>query len=117
MRQVRGHIYVADFSFIGASRTIKTKPQSFSITIGNATPTLALAYTGVFSGDTITPSAAPTFKLTKSDGTEIAIADAVKTAGTYTITWSNMAGTNFDAATNYTVAKNRDWDADGQQPI
>ena len=60
-----------------------------------ALPKLALTYTGLVDGESVTPSQEPDFTITKSDNTEITLADAVKTAGTYTITWSNAGNTTF----------------------
>ena len=93
----------ADFSIAPVSAT--ARPGDVTLTAGDAAPTLALTYGGLLTGETIAPSAAPVFKLTKSDKTEIALADAVKTAGVYTIVWSNMDVSNFSAAPNYSVAK------------
>ena len=54
-------------------------------------------------GESVTPSEAPAFTITKSDDTEIALADAVQTAGTYTITWSNAGDTTFLDGANYAI--------------
>ena len=51
--------------------------------------------------DSVTPSEAPVFTIT-NDGTEITLEDAVKTAGTYTITWSN-ADQGFTGDENYDI--------------
>lgn len=73
---------------------------------GDSAPALALAYTGLVAGESVTPSAAPVFTVAKADGTGIALADAMKTAGTYTITWSNADSTTFAGAGNYQLTKN-----------
>lgn len=87
--------------------TIAKKPlivsvSSFSIRVGDSAPELALTYTGLVDGDSVTPSEDPVFTITKADGTVIALEDAVKTAGTYTITWSN-ANQDFSGADNYAI--------------
>ena len=92
-------------SFAIAPVSATARPGDVTVTAGDAAPTLALTYGGLLAGETITPSETPVFKLTKSDKTEIALADAVKTAGSYTITWSNMDASNFSAAANYSVVK------------
>ena len=91
--------------------TIAKKPlivsvSSFSIRVGDSAPELALTYTGLVDGESVRPSDTPTFTITKSDNTEITLADAVKTAGTYTITWSNEGITTFPNGTNYDITKN-----------
>lgn len=93
---------------IGLNFTIAKKPltvsaPSASVYVGDNAPELALTYTGLVAGESVTPSEDPVFTITKSDGTEIALADAVKTAGTYTITWSNADGTTFTGADNYDI--------------
>lgn len=91
--------------------TIAKKPlivsvSSFSIRVGDSAPELALTYTGLVAGESVTPSEDPVFIITKADGTVIALDDAVKTVGTYTITWSNADGTTFTSGDNYTITKN-----------
>lgn len=71
--------------------------------VGDSAPALALTYTGLVDGERVTPSEAPAFTITKSDDTEITLADAVKTAGTYTITWSNADSTTFTGGENYDI--------------
>ena len=73
--------------------------------MGDSAPELALTYTGLVDGDSVTPSEDPVFTITKADGTEIALANAVKTAGTYTITWSNAGNTTFPDGANYAIQK------------
>ena len=70
--------------------------------VGDSAPELALTYTGLVDGESVTPSKDPVFAITKSDGTVIALEDAVKTAGTYIITWSN-ANQDFSGADNYAI--------------
>ena len=87
--------------------TIAKKPlivsvSSFSIRVGDSAPELALTYTGLVAGESVTPSEDPVFIITKADGTVIALEDAVKTAGTYTITWSN-ADQGFTGDENYDI--------------
>ena len=88
--------------------TIAKKPlivsvSSFSIRVGDSAPELALTYTGLVDGESVRPSDTPTFTITKSDNTEITLADAVKTAGTYTITRSNAGNTTFPDGANYAI--------------
>lgn len=88
--------------------TIAKKPlivsvSSFSIRVGDSAPELALTYTGLVDSESVRPSDTPTFTITKSDNTEITLADAVKTAGTYTITWSNAGNTTFPDGANYAI--------------
>ena len=89
--------------FTIAKKALTVSAPSASVYVGDNAPELALTYTGLVDGESVTPSEAPAFTITKSDGTEITLADAVKTAGTYTITWSNAAGTTFTGADNYDI--------------
>lgn len=89
--------------FTIAKKALTVSAPSASVYVGDNAPELALTYTGLVDGESVTPSEAPAFTITKSDDTEIALADAVKTAGTYTITWSNADGTTFTGADNYTI--------------
>ena len=74
--------------------------------MGDSAPELALTYTGLVAGESVTPLQEPDFTITKSDNTVIDLEDAVKTVGTYTITWSNADGTTFTSGDNYTITKN-----------
>ena len=89
--------------FTIAKKALTVSAPSASVYVGDSAPKLALTYTGLVDGESVTPSEAPAFTITKSDDTEIALADAVKTAGTYTITWSNADGTTFTGADNYDI--------------
>ena len=89
--------------FTIAKKALTVSAPSASVYVGDNAPLLALTYTGLVDGESVTPSEAPAFTITKSDGTEITLADAVKTAGTYTIAWSNAAGTTFTGADNYDI--------------
>lgn len=89
--------------FTIAQKPLTVSAPSASVYVGDSAPELALTYTGLVDGESVTPSETPAFTITKSDGTEIALADAVKTAGTYTITWSNADGTTFTGADNYAI--------------
>ena len=89
--------------FAIAKKPLTVSAPSASVYVGDNAPELALTYTGLVDGESVTPSEAPAFTITKSDDTEIALADAVKTAGTYTITWSNADGTTFTGADNYDI--------------
>lgn len=104
----------SDSQYVGSTTldfTIAQKPLTVSVPspsvyVGDNAPELVLTYTGLVDGESVTPSDTPTFTITKSDNTEITLADAVKTAGTYTITWSNEGITTFPNGTNYDITKN-----------
>ena len=84
-------------------RAATVAPKSFTITKGSAIPTFGLAYTGLVSGDTLTPSTTPTFTCFESDGsTEVSTSTP---AGNYTITWTNEGTTLFTDADNYDLTK------------
>ena len=89
--------------FAIAEKPLTVSAPSASVYVGDNAPELALTYTGLVDGESVTPSEAPAFTITKSDDTEIALADAVKTAGTYTITWSNANDTTFTGVDNYDI--------------
>lgn len=89
--------------FTIAQKPLTVSAPSASVYVGDSAPELALTYTGLVDGESVTPSETPAFTITKSDGTEIALADAVKTAGTYTITWRNADGTTFTGDANYAI--------------
>ena len=95
-----------DLQFTIAQKPLTVSVPSPSVYVGDSVPELALTYTGLVDGERVTPSEDPVFAITKSDGTVIALEDAVKTAGTYTITWSNADGTTFTSGDNYTITKN-----------
>ena len=92
--------------FTIAQKPLTVSAPSASVYVGDNAPELVLTYTGLVDGESVTPSDTPTFTITKSDNTEITLADAVKTAGTYTITWSNEGITTFPNGTNYDITKN-----------
>lgn len=92
-----------DLQFTIAPKALTVSAPSASVYVGDNAPELALTYTGLVDGESMTPSEAPAFTITKSDDTEIALADAVKTAGTYTITWSNANDTTFTGVDNYDI--------------
>ena len=85
-----------------AKKALTVSAPSASVYVGDNAPLLALAYTGLVDGESVTPSEDPVFTITKADGTVIALEDAVKTAGTYTITWSN-ADQGFTGDENYDI--------------
>lgn len=93
----------ADLQFTIAPKALTVSVPSPSVYVGDSAPELALTYTGLVGNESVTPSEAPAFTITKSDDTEIALADAVQTAGTYTITWSNANDTTFTGADNYDI--------------
>ena len=84
-----------------AKKAVTVAPKAFSVTKGSAIPTFELVYTGLVSGESLTPSASPTFTCFEADGiTPVSTSTA---AGSYTITWTNMAGTTFTGNANYAV--------------
>lgn len=91
-----------DLQFTIAKKPLTVSAPSASVYVGDSAPKLALAYTGLVDGEVVTPSEDPVFTITKADGTVIALEDAVKTAGTYTITWSN-ADQGFTGDENYDI--------------
>lgn len=91
-----------DLQFTIAQKPLTVSVPSPSVYVGDSVPELALTYTGLVAGESVTPSEDPVFTITKADGTVIALEDAVKTAGTYTITWSN-ADQGFTGDENYDI--------------
>lgn len=89
--------------FTIAKKPLTVSAPSTSVYVGDSAPELALTYTGLVDGESVTPSEDPVFTITKSDGTVIALDEAVKTAGTYTITWSNADSTTFPDGANYAI--------------
>ncbi len=87
-----------------AKRPVSVMPKDISVK-RNGNATFVLTYVGLVEGESLTPSVTPTFTLTDADKQEVTSADAVKTVGSYTITWSNMADTTFADAANYEVTK------------
>ena len=77
-------------------------PKAVSITKGSTIPTFELVYTGLVSGESLTPSALPTFTCFEADGTTAVSTSTA--AGTYTITWTNT-GITFTGANNYDLTK------------
>ena len=92
-----------DLQFTIAPKALTVSVPSPSVYVGGSAPELALTYTGLVDGERVTPSEDPVVTITKSDGTEITLEDAVKTAGTYTITWSNAGDTTFLDGANYAI--------------
>ena len=86
-----------------AKKAVTVAPKAVSITKGSAIPTFELVYTGLVNGETLTPGTAPTFTCFEADGTTAVSTSTA--AGTYTITWTNMAGTTFTGADNYDLTK------------
>ena len=87
--------------FTIAKKALIVSAPSASVYVGDNAPELVLTY--LVDGESVTPSDTPTFTITKSDNTGITLADAVKTAGTYTITWSNAGNTTFPDGANYAI--------------
>ena len=87
------------YGFIISPRKVTVAPADKTMTKGSAIPAFELTYKGLVAGDTLTPSVAPTFSCYEKDTTSVTTNTA---AGTYTITWTNMADTTFDNG-NYAV--------------
>ncbi len=85
-----------------AKKDVTVAPKSVTIRRGNAIPTFELAYSGLVSGETLTPSNTPKFDCNDSTGNPVSTSTA---AGTYTITWANADDTTFVDADNYNVVK------------
>lgn len=82
---------------------VTVKPADLRCYVNSTAPELVLAYQGLVGSDKLTLSEPPAFKLTDKDGKEIKVEDAVKTRGTYTITWTNLDETTISGAENYNV--------------
>ena len=89
-------------NFTIAKKALTVSAPSASAYVGDSAPKLALTYTGLVDGESVTPSQEPDFTITKSDNTVIDLEDAVKTVGTYIITWSN-ADQGFTGDENYDI--------------
>ena len=87
------------YDFIISPKAVTAAPANKTMTKGSAIPAFELTYKGLVTGDTLTPSVAPTFSCYEKDTTPVTTNTA---AGTYTITWTNMEGTTFDNG-NYAV--------------
>lgn len=82
-----GHVNIA-------KKELTVKPADVSVSVGAAVPELKLDFVGLVAGDTQEPAETPAFEVRKSDNTVIALAEAVKIAGTYTIEWTNADAAN-----------------------
>ena len=91
------------YTFTISKKDATAAPKAVNITKGSAIPAFELVYSGLVSGESLTPSATPIFTCYET-GTTTPVSTSTA-AGTYTITWTNMAGTTFTGAgsTNYTV--------------
>ena len=85
-----------------AKRPATVAPKAVSLTKGADLPTFQLAYTGLVGGDVLTPSVQPVFACLDKTGAAVT---KDSPAGTYTITWTNMAETEFSGADNYQLTK------------
>lgn len=98
----------ASYSLKINQKPLTVQPKALTVKVNATVPAFELAYDGLVSGESLTPSTAPEFKLYKSDGTtEITAEEAVKTAGTYIIKWTNT-GILFSGAdmNNYALTTN-----------
>ena len=80
-------------------------PKAISVTKGTAVSKLEYTVTGLISGEKIGANTALEFKLYNSSGSEVSLANAVKTPGTYTIKWTNMSTIQFSKVENYELNK------------
>ena len=80
-------------------------PKAVTVTRGASAPSLGYSVTGIIAGEKISANTALQFKLYNGSGAEISPADAVKTAGTYTIRWVNMDSIVFSGIENYELSK------------
>ena len=84
-----------------AQKPVTVKPANVSVYVnGTAEPKLDVS--ALLAADR-SYTGTPAFTLTDKDSNPIALTDAVKTAGAYTITWSNPDDISFNA--NYDVIK------------
>ena len=90
------------YTFTISKKAATVAPKAVNITKGSAIPAFELVYTGLVSGDSLAPSAAPTFNCFEADGTTAVSTSTA--AGTYTITWTNT-GITFTGANNYDLTK------------
>jgi len=91
----------AEIPFEISRKALTAKPKNISIYNGAALPTsFVLEYTGLVSGDTITPTGTPEFAL--KDGSDTLTSSSKN--GTYTIEWTNKDAVTVEHA-NYTVTK------------
>ena len=90
------------YTFTISKKAATVAPKAVSITKGSTIPTFELVYTGLVSGESLTPSALPTFTCFEADGTTPVSTSTA--AGTYTITWTNT-GITFTGANNYDLTK------------
>ncbi|MPM34550.1 hypothetical protein SDC9_81136 [bioreactor metagenome] len=90
-----------EIQFAISKKALTAKPQNISIYNGAALPTsFTLEYSGLVSGDTITPAGTPEFAL-KNGADTLASSN---TNGTYTIEWTNKDAVTVEHI-NYTVTK------------
>ncbi len=87
--------------FTIAKKAVTVQPANVSV-YANGTAELTLDVSKLLKGDQAY-TGTPTFKITNEDGEEIALADAVKNVGAYTITWTNPDDITFNE--NYDVTK------------
>ena len=91
------------YNFTIAKKAVTVAPKNFTITKGSDIPTFELAYTGLVSGDTLTPNDTAAFTCFEAGG--VTPVSKATTAGTYTITWTNIGEITFTGADNYEVNK------------
>ena len=82
-------------------KAVTVKPENVSVYV-NGTAELKLDVSALLYADR-SYTGTPSFTLTDKDSQTVELADAVKTAGTYTITWTNPNGVSFNE--NYAVTK------------
>ena len=87
-----------------AQKKVTIRPQSFTITKGNAIPEFKLEFVGLVNDDTLMPSKTPTFRCLKElTSTEEVTNSSVP--GQYPIQWMNSNDIDFNDGTNYQLSK------------
>ena len=92
------------YAFTIGRKTATVKPKDVTITEGAAFPAFALEYSGLVSGDTLAPTAAPRFTVYETgSNTEVS---APAAAGSYRIYWIDADTAVFTGAENYALTRN-----------
>ena len=101
-----------NYTINGTTKTYTIKPakltiapKAVSVTRSANAPALTYTVTGLVSGEKIAANTSLQFTLYNSSGTEVSPATAVKTAGTYTIKWTNMNSIVFGNIENYELSR------------
>ena len=87
-----------------AQKKVTIRPQSFTITKGDALPEFKLEFVGLVNGETLTPSVKPTFRCLKVLTSVEEVTDS-SVPGKYPIKWTNSDDIVFNDGTNYELSK------------